>query len=228
MAEHQSTTTPRKSKGIPRKNLAGQTFGRLAAISYDGEAKKWNCVCVCGKTTKVVCEKLLKGNTKSCGCLRSELMSAKAAARNYKHGMARTREWETWHGIRERCENKNAESYKNYGARGIRVCERWATFEAFFEDMGPRPSSRHSIDRFPDQNGNYEPSNCRWATAKQQCRNKRNNVLLEYRGETRCLTEWAEIVGLGVTCIWMRLKAGVPVYEALSRPSRKKCSVTAR
>jgi hypothetical protein len=128
-----------------------------------------------------------------------------------------------------RCTNKNAHQFKNYGARGITVCDRWKDFWAFIDDMGERPTASHSIDRI-DVNGNYEPSNCRWATSTQQNRNRRNNSLLEFNGETKCLAAWAEERGIKQTTLLRRLERGRTVAEALAvsgeykrkKPSRRQ------
>jgi hypothetical protein len=115
----------------------------------------------------------------------------------------------------DRCRNPNSPEYGLYGGRGISVCERWYSFEKFLEDMGERPTNT-SIDRFPDKNGNYEKSNCRWATTKQQNRNKRNNHLISFNGETHCLTDWAKILGVSLTTLSGRLATGWSVEKALT------------
>lgn len=127
--------------------------------------------------------------------------------------------------MQTRCHNPNSEDYPNYGGRGIRVCERWRTdFAAFLADMGPRPSSRHSIDRFPNQDGNYEPGNCRWATAKEQQNNRRNNNFLTHAGLTLTITEWSLRTGLSRQTILHRLKRGQSVSRALTEPVNSKKS----
>ena len=119
-----------------------------------------------------------------------------------------------------RCRNPRAESFAAYGGRGIRVCERWAeSFDAFLEDMGRRPSRKHTIDRI-EKNGHYEPGNCRWATQREQQRNRRNNVYLELNGNRRLLCEWAETTGLTINIIWLRLRRGWSVERALTEPPR--------
>jgi len=146
------------------------------------------------------------------------------AQRNFRHGESvggkPSPEWVVWHSMKQRCENTNSDSYERYGARGIRVCERWQVFENFLADMGRRPSVRHSIDRFPDQTGNYEPGNCRWAIAAQQNRNRSDNVFLEFSGVRKCLTDWATEVGLSRDIIAWRLKRGWSIERALSQPLR--------
>jgi len=126
-----------------------------------------------------------------------------------------------WKGIKKRCYSPKCNNYESYGGRGIRVCERWLnSFEAFRDDMGERPTPRHQLDRFPDNNGNYEPGNCRWATRTQNGRNTRHNRVVEFRGEKRCLSEWGELLGISSTVIYTRLYQGWSVERALTEPLR--------
>lgn len=157
---------------MPKFNdITGKTFNRLTVISCAARKPvRWNCRCICGGLVVVKTEWLASNNTKSCGCLNIE--TRKTAL--LRHGRTHTTEHVIWRGMRRRCENINCHAYKNYGGRGISVCERWQTFENFFADMGPRPSSLYSLDRV-DNDGNYEPGNCRWATRIQQIRNRRSN-----------------------------------------------------
>lgn len=175
----------------------GTTVGRFTLIRRDGvKAKRamWLCRCECGSEKSVAAGNLRSGGTVSCGCQRKE----SAAKTHSTHGMARvgdvSPEHIAWVGMKGRCLNKNHKHYAHYGARGIVVCDRWLdSFENFFADMGPRPSPKHSIDRI-DVNGNYEPRNCRWATWKEQARNKRNNVRITVRGRSLCAAEIAEMM----------------------------------
>jgi hypothetical protein len=156
------------------KDLTGQRFHRWTAKSFAGmrgtAGAFWACVCDCGTKRDVLTSNLTRGLTRSCGCHSKEVTSA----RNMVHGMSKTRpEYNAWLNMNKRCYNQNDPRFKWYGARGISVCDRWRNnFVAFFEDMGPRPSPKHSIDR-ENNDGNYEPGNCRWATAKQQQNNRR-------------------------------------------------------
>ena len=160
-------------------NISGMRFGRLVAIDPDktGKKVKWNCICDCGKKSKVDGSKLRSGETKSCGCLVSELQSERAIKRNTKHGHNKVGRQspthKSWTAMLHRCRAPKYSDYKNYGGRGITVCERWKVFENFLADMGERPKGK-TLDRI-DVNGNYEPSNCRWATLSEQQRNKRCN-----------------------------------------------------
>ena len=157
------------------KDLKDQKFGRLVAlepVSFGLRGAKWLCRCDCGQTCLVPVGNLTSGNTKSCGCLRREL----SAKLNFKHGQTahgkRSPENEAWHHMIQRCENPNYPRYFDWGGRGIKVCERWHKFENFYEDMGDRPSFEYSLDRI-DNDGDYEPGNCRWATRKEQRANSR-------------------------------------------------------
>jgi len=138
-----------------------------------------------------------------------------------KHGCARrgemTPEYSTWSLMIQRCEDPSSDRYGYYGGRGISVCPKWRTsFAAFLEDVGPKPSPAHSLDRI-DPNGNYEPGNVRWATKKEQARNRRTNRLLTVNGETRCLSEWSEITGIPKTTLRLRLERGWPPERAVGR-----------
>jgi hypothetical protein len=153
------------------KDLTGAKFGKLTVISFGGRAGKyksirWNCICSCGATTTTYASSLLSGGSKSCGCLRKETKPT------LRHGKSHTKEHRIWSHMKGRCQNPTDHKYHDYGGRGITVCERWQIFENFFEDMGQAPAPRHSIDRI-NNDGNYEPTNCRWATPTQQARNQR-------------------------------------------------------
>ncbi len=130
--------------------------------------------------------------------------------------------YHTWQGMIQRCEYAGHVDFHNYGGRGVRVCQRWRlSFAAFMEDMGPRPSTRHSIDRFPDPAGNYEPGNCRWATMKEQQNNKRNNRIFTFQGRTMTMAQWADEIGITIYALYQRLAHGrMSVEEALTyRPN---------
>lgn len=161
------------------RDLTGQQFGRLTAQWPAGRtpgAVHWLCLCICGAMRIVRAQSLLRGSARSCFCLQRENRT-KLIKEFTKHGHARLHahspEFRTWRGMIQRCTNPQRQSFKYYGGRGIKVCERWQKFENFLADMGLRPTATHSIDRFPNNDGNYEPGNCRWATRSEQQLNKR-------------------------------------------------------
>lgn len=196
-------------------DITGETFGRWRAISYAGGGK-WNCVCECGRRSCVRRDHLKSGASRSCGCLHAEL----AARRRLKHGQNRigrtTPEYRAWANAKDRCFNPNVRNYASYGGRGITMCDEWTwSFEAFFAHIGSRPSPRHSLDRYPDNDGNYEPGNVRWATPTEQGRNVRVNRLLTVQGVRMCLTEAAKKYGKHRKWIARRLDKGLSPEEAV-------------
>jgi hypothetical protein len=191
----------------------GETIGILTAIRDAGLKKVGKVfrtstlfLCKCGKETVITNSDARSGKIKSCGCLR--------VGPPKKHGHAATYnpsiEYRTWSAMIGRCSesSRGKKGGKRYVDRGIIVCERWKDFENFLADMGPRLSVQNSIDRFPDQDGNYEPGNCRWATSIQQANNTSANVCLTFYGKTMTLTEWSRISLVHSNTIRMRLRKG--------------------
>lgn len=174
-------------KSRPRKNIAGQRFGRLSVIDYkDGE---WRCKCDCGKETHRSYRQLIRPKVASCGCYLPLL------EKNTTHGGYGTPTYKCWAEMKSRCYNSKNRSFPRYGGRGIKVCDRWLnSFENFIADMGERPSKEYSLDRI-DVNGDYCPENCRWATILQQANNKRNNIMIEHGGECHSINDWCRILG---------------------------------
>jgi len=202
--------------------LAGRTrYERLTVIAEAPTHKGRRyarCNCVCGTQRDILVSSLKRGLIKSCGCLRIEL----AAQKNRTHGKKRSREYETWKRIIQRTTNPNNPDYPLYGGRGVSVCERWRhSFEHFFSDMGPRPSNRHSIDRYPDMNGNYAPGNCRWALPVEQSRNTRRTRFVDVNGERIPLIEAANAAGISIHTIRRRICMGWPDDRLLEMPKRR-------
>lgn len=197
---------------------AGQRYGRLVVIlpwGYKSLVRAYLCKCDCGKITQVRGDSLQKGDTKSCGCLRVELIT--------KHGQAghagkRSTQYIIYHGLIRRCTDKKCRAYKKYGGRGIKVCDRWLdSFENFYADMGGRPSKKHSIDRI-DNNGNYCKENCRWATRGEQQRNTQRNINITHDGKTMCLTDWCIELKMSKGALTHRIKKWGSLSKALDQP----------
>jgi len=198
----------------PLKPIApGERFGKLLVLRFAYRTAKseayYHVRCDCGDELQVA-QKHLRGGVRSCrACGRTT------------HGMVKAPEYSVWHNMRRRCAEPSSASYAYYGARGIAVCERWASFENFFADMGPRPSPEHTIDR-KDSGGNYEPGNCRWATRGEQARNRSDNRLLTFGDETLCLSDWATRLGIAPDTIDGRLRRGWPVERAVTEPPHRE------
>jgi hypothetical protein len=188
-------------------NLAGNRYERLLVKRYCGKSQ-WLCQCDCGLEVTIRSSSLKSGMTKSCGCYRKEI----------NHGKLNTLEYRSWAMMLTRCTSQNNHAYPDYGGRGISVAPQWYDFKVFFSDMGVRPSKKHSLDRFPDNDGNYEPGNCRWATQKQQCRNTRQTVMVEVDGETIPLIDYCEKLNLPHSLIRARIWKGMPLEKAILPP----------
>lgn len=187
-------------------DLTNQRFGRLAVIKFIGRSKRYEqlylCRCDCGNEVIVKRKGLLKGETKSCGCLRKEI----AKELNTKHGKSNTKLYEVWKGIKARCYNPTHIGYGNYGGRGIKVCDEWLNdFGSFFNwSIDNGYCDGYQIDRI-DNEGDYEPDNCRWVTAKENSNNKRTNHLITYKGETKTMREWCDELGFNYYTIRSRI-----------------------
>ena len=188
------------------EDLTGKKFGRLTVIGRDGTYPsgniRWLCQCDCGGLTHATGHLLKSGTVKGCKCVSSERMKRL----NTKHGGFGTRLYETWRNLNRRCYNENHKAYPLYGGRGITVCDEWREFEPFRDwALANGYAEDLTIDRI-DVNGNYEPSNCRWATMKEQSNNKRNSHYIEYNGEKHTISEWADIYGVDQVKLWARLQ----------------------
>jgi hypothetical protein len=210
-----------------RIEMSGRRCGRLTVIRpvrNDGRGFTWFCRCDCGREVVRLGGLLRDGRTQSCGCYRRERISARKRTHNDSgYNSKRSPLYEIWSGMHQRCTNQKKKNYKNYGGRGIRVCERWSSYEHFKEDMGSGFRPGLSLDRI-DNAGNYEPTNCRWATRKQQSRNQRTNRLITFQGATRTAAEWAEILGVPHKRFLDRIdRLGWPVDRAMQEPARGWC-----
>lgn len=192
-------------------DIAGRRFGRLVALKY-AHNKMWACQCDCGETKLIRSYSLLTGDTTSCGCFHRETAGL-------RHGMRHLPEYGVWVSMRNRCFRNGVKGYENYGGRGITVCDRWNDpkngFVAFIQDMGRRPSNRHTIER-RNVNGNYCPQNCEWATHIVQGRNRRNNRIIEYKGQRKCLSAWAIEAKISSGCLSNRLRKGWAFGDAIA------------
>ena len=195
-------------------------YGRLTVLgeaphrSTDGRVM-WQLRCDCGTEFVRVAKAVRSGNTKSCGCINRERLAAQNKA-SALHGMTRTPTFTAWANMKERCLNPNHKSYHRYGGRGIGICSRWLeSFSNFLDDMGPMPKGM-SLDR-KDVDGNYEPSNCRWATAEEQANNRANNKVLEFNGKKQTVAQWAREVGISKQALLYRLRVGWSTEDALMK-----------
>ncbi|HDR9285133.1 TPA: hypothetical protein QDB46_000187 [Burkholderia multivorans] len=223
-------------------DITGQRFGRLVVLGKGPKrpsklgGSNWICRCDCGNEVIAVGSSLRSGGRKSCGCLGKEWAPklgsnpefiAKRASKQMKHGHKRknaaTAEYKTWLGMKRRCYDIKFKDYPNWGGRGIKVCDRWNdSFDAFFADMGPRPSSGHTIDRL-DSNKDYEPGNCRWATVQEQGgENRRGLISVEIDGtKFSSLKSACEAYGMPYTAVFDRIKRGIDIETAMKTPIRK-------
>lgn len=203
----------KRGKGVI--DLTGMQFGRLTAVEHVGtkhRAALWLCLCQCGNSVNVDSTSLRNGSTKSCKCLTKELSSKRART----HGCSRqgqVRLYNIWQKMKDRCFNTKSHDYPRYGGRGITVCDRWLIFENFLADMGNAPKPL-SLER-ENNNGNYEPQNCIWATAAIQAVNRRNTVNITWQGRTQCGTVWARELGIPYSTIRARILKGKTAEEIL-------------
>lgn len=194
----------------------GHRYGRLTVVREAGRNRHghvtWICTCECEKQVTVVGGDLKSGNTAGCGCITG----------GRTHGLSLSQEYICWKGMKQRCYNTKYVSYDCYGGRGIIVCKRWRdSYKAFIADMGPRPSTNHSIDRI-DNDGDYGPENCRWATRVEQSNNCRRNRWLTVGGVRKTQTQWSRDLGGCDTLVSTRIRLGWSLADAVSLPTGSK------
>lgn len=208
-------------RGHP-EDLTGKTFGRLMVIKRADPPRKfnsamWECQCECGNTKMYSGSSLMQQQTRSCGCLKKELTKDL----KYTHGQRYTRLHCIWGNMKQRTLNPNNKSAKNYNLRGISICEDWKVFEMFYDWANKNGYEEHlTIERI-DNDGNYEPGNCRWATKLEQSRNTRKSIVYTYKNETRCLSEFCDMLGLNYHTIYSRIEKGWELEKAFETPIRK-------
>lgn len=209
-----------------RRNFDGYRFGRLVVLRDEEDIISPNnnlsrvvlVRCSCGVEKKVRLGDLRKGHTTSCGCLMVE----KVKKSNTLHGKTKTPEYKAWHSMIRRCSDSSLHNYHRYGGRGIVVCDRWLkSFETFLKDVGVRPTPKHSIDRI-DNDGNYEPGNVKWSTNEEQARNSTSARMITFQGQTKCLQDWADHLGIKRTTLRMRLDKW-SIHKAFTTPVGKVC-----
>jgi hypothetical protein len=205
--------------------MIGQKFNKLtviAEVKTNGKNKQWKCICDCGKETIARQSRLQNGDKKSCGCFGFEQISTI----NKKHGRYKHPLYCIWLGMIQRCTKKNQHNYSRYGGRGIKVCDRWFDIENFIADMGERPSLKHTLERV-NNDGDYGPDNCCWATMKEQSLNKRQAHILTFNGKSQTLREWADELHIKYSTLACRVDLyGWTTEKALTTPvasrNRKK------
>lgn len=209
------------------KDITNQRFGKLIAINrvpekYDGKHTYWRCICDCGKEVIVRTDQLTRGITASCGCYEKSVARQLCMKRNYKHGLRCHPLYNTWYKMRMRCSKATHPDYKNYGARGIQVCNEWSDFKVFYDwAMQNGWSKGLEIDRI-DNNGPYSPENCRWVDRVIQANNKRTNIRIEYQGRIQTLSEWCKELEIPYPRTQQRLYAHKPLSEVFMQSRIRK------
>ena len=201
-------------------DLKGQVFGRWTVIKRAKNSKtgsaQWVCQCVCGNQRIQKGIALRIGDSHSCGCLKREMTEQ----RNYKHGKSETVEYYLWKGMKQRVLDKKSIGYKNYGGRGITICDGWKNcFANFLADMGPRPGPQYTLERI-NNDGPYAPENVIWATRIEQQANRQKNLRLTFQGKTLTLAQWSRETGFSYEALTYRLSAGWDISRILTQPLR--------
>mgnify|MGYP001592520234 FL=1 len=204
----------------------GERHSRLVSVEFvrrEGKRYFWKWYCDCGTKVIARADSVRTGHIQSCGCLLNE-SRVKVGHANVTHGYANTPEYNTWVNMVSRCHNPKDAGYKNWGGRGIGVCERWMDPAMFIADMGLRPKGRYTLERRNNELG-YSPENCVWATYHTQHRNKRTNINVEYNGQTMCLKDAAALAGLNYSTVCKRISAlGWTPQQAIEAPVNENIS----
>jgi len=198
-------------------DISGQKYNRLTVVKLlyidKNRQTHWECLCDCGKLHNVTKSGLTSNQTKSCGCLKHELDLVRIKTHGYTSNGKVSPTYKSWQAMKVRCTNKNNKGYLAYGAIGIKVCDRWLnSFQNFLEDMGERPNGT-SLDRYPNQKGNYEPINCRWATIKQQGENTSKCRVFSHNGITMNISDWSKYFNVHRTTMLKHLRKGKSIVE---------------
>lgn len=209
------------------KDLVGQRFGRLMVLYDTGERRNgkvvWHCQCDCGNELGIRSGDLVSAHTTSCGCYRRQ----RTVEVHTVHGMTRGKKfhpiYQAWRRMLQRCENPSDEDYKNYGFRGIKVCDEWHKFIPFCDwALASGWQKELQLDRI-NNNGNYEPGNCHWATPQENNRNRRNNRMITFAGKTQCLAAWADETGIEYQALWARISRYCwPIERTLTEPVKRR------
>lgn len=193
-------------------DLTGKSFGKWLVLYYaggNGQGATWLCVCECGTERVVTASTMVGGRSRSCGCD----LSGVYVSHGHQRGGKQSPTYMTWRAMLRRCSDSGHPSYKDYGGRGIKVCDAWKSFEAFLSDMGERPKGKN-LDRI-DCDGDYTAENCRWLTNRENNNNRRNNHHIEFNGQTLTVSQWADVLGIKVGTIRARLSRGANTEQAL-------------
>lgn len=207
--------------GRPLIDLSGKQFGRLLVInrieSPNIKKPKWKCICECGTVTYVCGYSLKRGYTKSCGCLAMEV------SKRHTHGLSNTPTYKSWRSMKLRCLNEKDPSYHRYGGAGVKIHTEWInSFESFYSYIGERPSLKHTLDRFPNNKGDYVPGNVRWGTPKQQGENKSSNKVISYNGKEMILADWAKELGMKPHLLGTYLNKGYDMVHIVAHEKYKR------
>ena len=212
------------------ESMVGKKYGRLTILRYVGAKMTTGghfmfyveASCECGSVHYYNVAPIRIGTSSACGCLQAELTRKRATIHGNKSNKKSTRAYRAWRACIDRCCYPSHIGYRRYGGRGIKVCDRWRhSFEAFIEDMGSPPTGKHTLDRFPNVDGDYEPDNCRWATQKEQCNNFSRNKFIEIDGVKYTLSQAQDAFGISSRLLASRLMRGWSDFDAFNKPVRK-------